>query len=307
MQPARLLDASSEAISRTWTSPTPEAGEALGVSRSSESPVATTSTVPGIAQELNLQDRRGHAKPDELRSAGRPGPGVPSDHRGHERPLVVPIQRVLERGGRGVARRRPDPAYRSAFGDTPHEAVAEAEIAMEAGSTQRSSSGWQAPPSSPHAVDALTSARPPENLGGTISARPASCSVGPRARPVHRRPQCGPGISVVEDLQPRDREAGCGVDDRGGVLDALRPVGPNSSGVPKNPRSGPDSVPIRRLPGRRSAAVYASPSSRSGSTAGDDVRRRQPAATSHPPARRMRLRSAPRRCSAPRSPPSSPS
>ncbi len=48
----------------------------------------------------------------------------------------------------------PDLAYCSAFGDTPHEAVAEVEIAMEAWLDAAQSSGRQVPPPSPHAVHA---------------------------------------------------------------------------------------------------------------------------------------------------------
>jgi predicted RNase H-like HicB family nuclease len=48
----------------------------------------------------------------------------------------------------------PDLAYCSAFGDTPHEAVAEVEIAMEAWLDAARSSGRQVPPPSAHAVHA---------------------------------------------------------------------------------------------------------------------------------------------------------
>jgi predicted RNase H-like HicB family nuclease len=48
----------------------------------------------------------------------------------------------------------PDLAYCSAFGDTPHEAVAEVEIAMEAWIDVAKSSGREVPPPSARAVHA---------------------------------------------------------------------------------------------------------------------------------------------------------
>jgi predicted RNase H-like HicB family nuclease len=48
----------------------------------------------------------------------------------------------------------PDLAYCSAFGDTPHEAVAEVEVAMDAWLDAARSSGRQVPPPFAHAVDA---------------------------------------------------------------------------------------------------------------------------------------------------------
>jgi predicted RNase H-like HicB family nuclease len=48
----------------------------------------------------------------------------------------------------------PDLAYCSAFGDTPHEAVAEVEIAMEAWIDAAKSSGREVPPPSARAVHA---------------------------------------------------------------------------------------------------------------------------------------------------------
>jgi predicted RNase H-like HicB family nuclease len=83
---------------------------------------------PGIAEQLNLQDRRGQAKPyqpRQLMTSRSEGRG------GQVKAPTYPINVFWSVEDDSWVADAPDLAYCSAVGDAPHEAVAEVEIAIK--------------------------------------------------------------------------------------------------------------------------------------------------------------------------------
>jgi len=104
---------------------------------------------PGIAEQLNLQDRRGQAGAGEALPASTAhdvGAAVRSECRGGQvNTPTYPINVFWSIEDDSWVADAPDLAYCSAVGDTPHEAVVELEIAITAWLDAATSSGRAVP------------------------------------------------------------------------------------------------------------------------------------------------------------------